>query len=167
MSTVEENIINMLRTSHGLKAREIANKLNIETRMVNSLLYGTLSSMCYQDRETYRWSLRINQTRPVIQETLAPDKKLSDICKYYLNCLSLEDDNGVSAFLTSKYSLNYTEIDKVGFTDSNTAARDLFRKISNDRNLVAYIGYPVMIYKIHSIKRHIMKPAVIVTHQFG
>ena len=49
----------------GLKAREIARRLNLDRNTVNHILYASplLRELCYQDRD-YRWHGIIRQSRP-------------------------------------------------------------------------------------------------------
>ncbi len=49
----------------GLRAREIADLLNMDRRTVNSLLYSSplMKELCYQDRD-YRWHGIMRQARP-------------------------------------------------------------------------------------------------------
>lgn len=154
MTQLENEILAIIAASQGTKAKDIANRLNVERSQVNSLLYGSLKSRCYQD-SSYNWFVKGTQacTNPTLgTDTPVPDKNLSDLCKYYLNCLSLEENNGVSAFLTSNFNLDYTELDKLDFDDSDESVSRLLHRTSTQRNLAAYIGYPVMIESIHSTR---------------
>jgi very-short-patch-repair endonuclease len=154
MTQFEKDIIAIISASPGIKARDIAKRLNVERSEVNSVLYSSLKSKCYQD-SSYRWYVNGAQanTDIILQADMPiPDKKLSDLCKYYLNCLSLEESSGISAFLTSKYSLDYAELNRIGFDDSNEDAIRLLQKATSQRNLSSYVGFPVMIEKIHSTR---------------
>ncbi len=153
MTKFETDIIAIIAETPGIKAREIANKLNVERSQVNSVLYGTLKTRCYQDSD-YCWFLNgaVKNVVTQTQSATIPDKRLADLCKYYLNCLSLEDNNGVSAFLTSKFNLDYTELGSLNFDETNESAIRLLQRTSSERNLAAYIGYPVMIKKFYSTK---------------
>lgn len=152
MTEFEKKVLDIVSEHPGLKARDIAEKLGCEKKEVNSTLYGPLKHQCFQD-SAYRWYLKVQHISPSLSnQNLAPDKKLSDICKYYLNCLSIEESSGVSAFLTSKFSLNYCELTDISIDSSNDNVANLARKVSNDRNLVSYMGYPCLIEKIYSAK---------------
>lgn len=69
-----------------------------------------------------------------------------------MNCLSLEESGGISAFLTSKYSLNYAELPSLAVDSSDETIAKLIAKVSTDKKLSANLGYPVLIEKIHSSK---------------
>lgn len=153
MQKFENDILEIIAATPGIKAREIADKLCIERSQVNSALYGSLRTRCYQD-SSYRWFINgaADRAGPSAECVPIPDKRLYDLCKYYLNCLSLEENNGVSAFLTSKYSLDYTELNSLDYDETNESAVRLLKKTSTERNLAAYIGYPVMIESFHSTR---------------
>ena len=61
----EQAVCALICRSRGLKAREIAEKLSLDRRTVNRLLYTSplLQELCYADRE-YRWHGILRQTRP-------------------------------------------------------------------------------------------------------
>ena len=152
MNDFEKSILKIISEIPGLKAKDIAEKLKCERKEINSALYGILKGYCYQDSR-YQWYLNTqkNTTNPV-ESSIPPDKLLANICKYYLNCLSLEESNGISTFLRSNSSLNYAELSTIYIDSSNEKVVHLIRKISAEKNLTANVGYPVLIEKIHSIK---------------
>ena len=152
MNEFEKAILKVIAEHPGVKAKDIAQAIGRDRKDVNSVLYGSLKSHCYQDA-SYRWYLNAQENSAESVDSAAPpDKRLADICKYYLNCLSLEESNGVSAFLSSKYSLDYSELFSMTINSSDDNIANLIRKVSAERNLAAYLGYPVLIEKIHSSK---------------
>lgn len=152
MNDFEKKILEIVTEHPGIKAREIVQLVGGEKKAVNSALYGKLSSYCYQDA-AYRWyPIEKKTVQAESSEEKPCDKLLSDVCKYYLNCLSLEENNGISAFLTSKFSLDYTELSDVAIDSSEPNVDRLVRKVSAEKNLVAHIGYPVLIEKFFSSK---------------
>lgn len=54
---IVERIFELVRHSEGIKARDIAKKLNISRKEVNKVLYGRLAKVCVQD-EQYLWYCR-------------------------------------------------------------------------------------------------------------
>lgn len=54
---IVERIFELVRHSKGIKARDIAKKLNISRKEVNKVLYGRLAKVCVQD-EQYLWYCR-------------------------------------------------------------------------------------------------------------
>lgn len=51
---IVERIFELVRRSEGIKARDIAKKLNVSRKEVNKVLYGRLAKVCVQD-EQYLW----------------------------------------------------------------------------------------------------------------
>ncbi|MEA5143533.1 MAG: AAA domain-containing protein [Oscillibacter sp.] len=152
MNEFEKAILKIIAERPGVKAKDIAQILGCDRKDVNSALYGALSSRCYQD-SSYRWYLNAQRNNSVnIAPVAPPDKRLADICKYYLNCLSLEESNGISAFLTSNFTLDYAELAGMAVDSSDANIARLIRKVSAERNLAAHVGYPVLIEKIHSTR---------------
>ena len=156
MTPFENSILEIIKKSNGIKATQIANKLKVDKKQVNALLYGSLKAYCYQDA-SYCWHLVSAATKNAVSKdapsTINTDKDLENLCRYYLNCLNIEGNNSVSAFLTSNYDLNYVEINKLdvsGFESQNAAT--FLNKIATQRKMTAYVGYPVMITKIYSSK---------------
>ena len=150
MNDFEIKILEIIRKNPGIKAKDIADLIGCERRDVNSALYGRLKDFCYQDT-SYKWHLNEDKnkqrsTEPVVE----PDKQLADICKYYLNCLSLEENNGISAFLTSNFSLDYAELPSLNVDGTDADVARLINKVSNGRTLTAHVGYPVSIKKFIS-----------------
>lgn len=58
---IVERVFELVRHSEGIKARDIAKKLNISRKEVNKVLYGRLAKVCIQD-EQYLWYCRSEQT---------------------------------------------------------------------------------------------------------
>jgi len=61
----ERQIYGLICRENGLRAKDIAQKLNLDKSTVNHLLYSSplMGELCYQDRE-YRWHGLIRQTFP-------------------------------------------------------------------------------------------------------
>lgn len=155
MTDIETKILQVISESPGIKAKDIAAKLDIDKKDVNAILYSSLSVRCHQD-SAYKWYLQGQSSASVTKDggIAQPDILLSSICKYYLNCLSMEESSGVSAFLKSQYSLNYVELTSLNVDGNDERIADLLKKVSSERNLTSYVGYPVMIERIHSTKNN-------------
>ena len=152
MNEFEKTIIKIISETPGIKAKDIAARIGCERSTVNAALYGPLGVRCHQD-SAYKWYLNEQGAAPTASNENAPaDKRLSDLCKYYLNCLSLEQSNGISAFLSSNYSLDYAELGDINVDGTDSGAAKLIKRLSAERNLTAHVGYPVLIEKIHSVK---------------
>ena len=174
MDRIDEEIINILKSSpEGIKARTIAQRLEVERKTVNSRLYGKPKNQCYQD-SNYLWYYKDNNSNdssassritgianksaktPHIQKEAkipVPDVKLAKICNYYLNCLALEDAGSVKAFQTSKFTPTYVELHSLDDANDNPDAQKLIEQASHSRkNLSSYIGYPMMVRTRYSSK---------------
>ena len=82
--------------------------------------------------------------------TVKPDKLLSSVCNYYLNCLSLEQSSGITAFINAKDDLRYAPLSSLVPDSSDPAIAKLIKAVSTERSLCAYIGYPVIVEKVSS-----------------
>lgn len=149
---MEQRIISILRShSRGLTAREIANILHTDRTAVNQVLYGSLSNQCVMDA-SYRWRL-INRGPATSAENqttaISADPLLSKVCKYYLNCLSLDNTNKISTFKDSQFTPEYVEINTLDIDSLNSEdALSFMQKTSQAGNKVMYIGYPTSVYTI-------------------
>ena len=63
--TMEQAVCALICRHEGLKAREVAAKLDLDHQTVNRILYGSplLKELCWQDRD-YRWHGLVRQERP-------------------------------------------------------------------------------------------------------
>ena len=75
---------------------------------------------------------------------------------YYLDCLSQDDDSGVSVFADSKYDLDYVELaawpldGPIVDGDSDPLRKLLVRQRKDSRKKVLWIGYPVVLRNARS-----------------
>ena len=153
MKTTSQNILNLIKTSNGLKASEIAQKLNLDKNEVKAVLLTDLKDLCYQDTR-YKWYFHQDDSS-VVNNKKNIDTKLSNLCRYYLNCLNIEDNNSISEFLSSNYSLKYIELKNLDISSEKNidAVNFLHKTLSTpNKNMVTYVGYPVMVEKIFSSK---------------
>ena len=141
MNEFEKRILTIISEQPGIRGAEIAQIIGCERKDIISVLFGSLKMECYQD-PSYRWFLRSNQksTPPSDSFSISNDKSLADICKYYLNCLSLEENNGISTFLNSSSPLDYAELHSVTIDSSNDNVARLIQKVASGRNLIANVG---------------------------
>lgn len=151
---MEQRIISLLQSHpQGLMARQIANILHTDRTTVNQILYGALSNQCVMDA-SYRWRL-INRGISVPTEnqttSISADPLLNRVCKYYLNCLSLDNTNKISVFKDSQFTPDYVEINSLDVDSLNGEESLTFmQRTSQAGNKVMYIGYPISVYTITS-----------------
>ena len=148
---LEDDILAALTREPGLKGREIANRLGLDKRLVNSTLYKLrLRKLTWQDGG-YRWFLKSASTEPRRAEQPQLDTPLAKLCRYYLQCLSLDNENGVSLFAQSRFSPEYVELPVLPEFDpeersiaSFDGVSELFQRLRTSASRqVPYLGYPV------------------------
>ena len=153
--SLSDQIISFLEECPGQKAVQIADKLDVTTKEINKQLYGPLRPKVVQDR-SYRWSLigQEKHDKEVYKEKEKPslDTPLKRLCKYYIECLSHDSEQGAYAFASSRYGDNdYVELNTLpnisSDDDSNPFASEealrLINLVKRDKSRVAlYLGYP-------------------------
>ena len=158
----DSDILNYLRGQSGLKGREIANRLNAEKSQVNKTLWRLRTQGLVRQDNAYRWFLVEKSTgKPATKAKESPKQltTLGRLCRYYLECLSLDDEAGVRVFARSQYALDYVELPEIPgiVTDQPITTfpgvDSLFHRLRSDRERkVPYIGYPVRLRKHTSAK---------------
>lgn len=150
MNELENKVLKVISAKPGVRTKDIAQSIGCDHKELFSVLYGSLKNFCYQDT-SYRWYLNPSQDTTDLNEPVRqPDKLLVSLCNYYLNCLSLEDSNGISALLNSKQALQFAELTSLSVDSTDDRIAHLIRKVSSERNLTAYVGYPVLIEEMYS-----------------
>ena len=161
MADLESRILAAITSRPGQKAGQIAVSLGVDKRLVNSALYGSLKGRVRQDKD-YRWHPnRPSPPRPPEEEPpKPPNTPLAKLCRYYLDCLSHDDLDGVSEFASSYGQLSYVEIQSLPMLDATDASpfdsdggRTLLNTLRRDRERKAlFVGYPVRLNSFHSRK---------------
>lgn len=150
MTQFEKDIFDIVSRGQGIRASQIAAQLGADKKQVDAVLYKNINRYWVQDmsRKWYTAGKRPQITK-THQEDKKPDSLLAGLCRYYLNCLSLDEDKTISAPLHSGYGVSYVETGCFGddcFKEESTI--EFLNKIAKQRNLTAYAGYPVMVDKI-------------------
>src|SRR5579872_7283179 len=102
MTDLADRILEHIGLNGPSKAKEIADALGVDRSAVNYALYGPLRGKLRQGND-YKWSLNnVIRTR---SSTPAAVNSHGNVFQYYLDCLSQDDDSGVSVFADSKYDL--------------------------------------------------------------
>ncbi len=157
----DNDILELLRAQPGIKGREVADHLNADKTEVNSTLWKLKNRGLTLQDNAYRWFLvekaavENQQTQSYSQDSTP----LGRLCRYYLECLSLDDQGDVSLFAQSNYGLDYVEIPELpGITSerrltSFDGVDRLFQRLrSGAERKVPYLGYPVRLRKLRSAK---------------
>jgi very-short-patch-repair endonuclease len=154
--TTRDQIIEILKNQPGLKSRQIADLINSDRALVNSVLYAELRNIAIQDSQ-YQWHIKDASNSKEQRNKARSNTKLADLCDYYLSCLNLDDTNGLSVFAANKYgNLDYAELPELPLISDNPSstlesddARTLFRKTQRERSrLIPVLGYPVRLTKV-------------------
>lgn len=147
-----QDILDLLRASPGLKARDIASRLGMDRTQVNALLYGECKQHVVQDKG-YRWRIRGRGREDASASAEEPPltTPLARLCRYYLDCLSQDAQHGVSVFASGQFGTNYAELPTLPLLDDvdtdifeDEEPKRLLNRMRQDRSRLAlYLGYPV------------------------
>jgi very-short-patch-repair endonuclease/Mrp family chromosome partitioning ATPase len=152
---LEEKVLDHLRRSGPAKANQIARALGVNRLEVNSALYGQLRGAVKQSKD-YTWSLIESGTttrKPTTWETPNTNARLF---KYYLDCLTQDDDSGVEVLADSENGLDYIEIEQwpleEGHIDTEPEAlrRLIGLQRAEARKKALWLGYPTLIRQARS-----------------
>lgn len=148
-------ILEHIRRSGPSKAAQIAIALGVDRSVVNRALFGQLRGKVRQSRN-YTWSL-IETGTPGQRETPEDARNsYSGLFRYYLDCLSQDDDSGIEVFAESRYDLDYIELEQWplegGQVDlGSEALRKLIgRQKREARKKALWLGYPALIRQVRS-----------------
>lgn len=141
----------MLSIEDGLKAAEIAKRIGLEKKAVNSTLYTLKGRGVTSIDAAYAWhivdkSANKSDGTPTVQV----DKDLYNLCRYYLSCINMEENNEIAAFLTSNDDLKYETLSGISVDSFGEKANSLIRKTNASREYVSHVGYPIQIYTIQA-----------------
>lgn len=136
------------------KGVELAELLCADRKQVNRCLTYALSGKVVQD-SGYRWSL-MAETAASPSGTTSPAVPLTEtsrLCRYFLEAIGQDSDEGVSVFASSKYGEpEYAELPSLPFLNqswvwwNSPGVERVLRKVRADRsNLVGWLGYPIRI----------------------
>jgi very-short-patch-repair endonuclease len=155
---IAERILEQLKAKPRQLAREIAQALGVDKQEINSVLYGKLRGTVEQDKN-YRWSVRSGQKPGAAAQAPKLDTPLAKLSRYYLDCISFDDEGGVSLFAASKFEPTYVELPllpllegvSLGDVLGVSEAQRLLFSIRNDKKRMSpAIGYPCCLKTIRS-----------------
>lgn len=155
-----DKILSAISAEPGLKAMQLAEKLEAEKKVVNRILHGELRGKVRQDN-AYRWYpvAGISPTNPTARSgdrNEQPDTPLGRLCRYYLDCLAQENDVGISVFAASNFGdQDYAQLEcfpgygRDGVDPFPAEAVDrVIRKVKASRGQSELnLGYPVRLRK--------------------
>lgn len=148
MESLTQKVLEIIENSNGIKAKDIAEQLGVDRVEINSVLYSAngLKNKCWQD-SNYFWYSNTKNKATKFEKNINADKKLNAICRYYLNCISVEGVTGISTFLTSKFDLPYIEVSSIEKSElyNNQAVSEYLLKNNRLKKSANYLGYPVLV----------------------
>jgi very-short-patch-repair endonuclease len=156
--SLEEQVLEKIKTVPGQLARDMASEFGVDKRTVNSVLYGKLNGLVWQDKR-YRWYPK-DQPRQQDTERAAQyeNTPLAKLARYYLACMG-QDEGGVSVFAANQYGdLDYAELEELPSLNNGSLfhgpeTQRLLGKIRKDRSRLAmYLGYPCTLKFVQSKK---------------
>jgi very-short-patch-repair endonuclease len=135
----------------GRRAGELATALGVDRKEVNRCLTDQLAGQVRQD-QSYRWYvLEAAAEKPAAAPGAAAQSDLARLCRYYLECIGQDNDEGVSLFAAvKKGEPDYASLPALPTPASNRdwwnapGVSRVLGKVAGDRTkLGAWVGYPV------------------------
>lgn len=150
--SLEQRIIDYLRSNPGKKAWEIADALSEDRSAINSHLYR-MRGRILEQVSGYRWKVLESggERHTVPAQSAASNTPLAQLARYYLACLAKDLDRNVSEFAASKYGApNYAELPSLPFAETQghlqwnaDGVRRILGRIRQERRKLSLVlGYP-------------------------
>lgn len=152
---LNERILGHIRANGPSKAIQIATALGADRSTVNSVLYGQLRGKVKQS-SSYMWSLVEAGTAKPKEAGDSAQNSYASLFRYYLDCLSHDDDSGIEVFADSRYDLDYVELEQWPLeagqldTTSEPLRKIIGRQRRESRKKALWLGYPVLIRQARS-----------------
>jgi very-short-patch-repair endonuclease len=157
--SLRELIVEALQAKPGLKASELAKVLGRERREINRCLSYELAGLVQQGND-YRWRLaqRGDQEAGVVS---VPTSEISRLCRYYLECIGQDMDEGVSQLARNQYGdPDYSQLASVPLGSNLDwwnwpgVGRLLGRVRAERGKLMLWLGYPVRLREHRTARWH-------------
>jgi len=149
-------ILKLIRESdEGLTTTQIAKQLGVDRTQIKNLLYDSLKGQLKQDKK-YQWHLisQNNHKIPAQPNVNDSNSTLSKLVRYYQECLSFDNQQGVSTFADGQFDLNYATLNRFPLSEEDSIAiftspqvNGLFERMNKERfKKTLYLGYPTSIH---------------------
>lgn len=140
MDRIERDIYALICSNDGIRAKEIARKLNTERSIINHYLYASpyMRELCYQDKE-YHWHGYIRQARP--------HRGLEDFSGYYSTVgefLALGEEEWFEALLAGCKRIGRNLNDTRGLFHSFKDAAATMRRLFADLKGMDYKDWEIL-----------------------
>lgn len=152
-----DKVLEHIRVKGPAKAKQIGDALGVDRSLVNQALYGPLRGKVRQTKD-YNWSLADGAPQARGGPKDDPGNSHESLFRYYLDCLSQDDDSGVRTFADSKFDLDYGELEAWPLESSqpnleSEALRKLVGRQRRDaRKKALWLGYPALVRHARSRK---------------
>lgn len=152
---IDDKVVEYIRSRGPSKATQIADALNVDRSLVNQTLYGSLRGKVRQSKD-YKWSLAEGRTQPRRQSDEPIANSRANLFRYYLDCLSEDDDSGVRVFANSNFDFDYAELHAWPLDTPQAAfetepIRKLIgRQRREPRKKALWLGYPALVRRARS-----------------
>lgn len=141
-------VLEELQRKPGVKASELATALGRDRREINRCLSYELAGQVQQGSD-YRWRL-VQRDAQRATPAPVPTSEISRLCRYYLECISQDMDEGVSVFARNQYgNPDYSQLASLpigseGDWWNSAGVGSLVGKVRQERGkLMLWLGYPV------------------------
>lgn len=156
--SLEEQVLEKIKSMPGQLASDMASEFGVDKKAVNSVLYGKLNGLVWQDKR-YRWHPKdLPRQQDTERSAQYENTPLAKLARYYLACMG-QDEGGVSVFAANQYGdLDYAVLNGLpSLADDNIfhgpEVQRLLGKIRKDRSrLTMYVGYPCTLKFVQSKK---------------
>jgi len=145
---LKDRILDELKRRPGQKAAELAQALGCERREVNRCLTFEVAGRVRQESD-YRWHLADRGDLPTATAP-APTTEIARLCRYYLECISQDMDEGASVSAKNQYGdPAYASLRSVpiasdsGWWNAPDVGRLLGKVRAERGKLMLWLGYPV------------------------
>ena len=145
---LKDRILDELKRRPGQKAAELAQALGCERREVNRCLTFEVAGHVRQGSD-YRWHLADRGDLPTAT-TPAPTTEIARLCRYYLECISQDMNEGASVSAKNQYGdPAYASLRSVpiasdsGWWNAPDIGRLLGKVRAERGKLMLWLGYPV------------------------
>ena len=167
--STEQRILEMIQASPGIETHEIISRLRglfgipVSKNLLLPLLHGSLKKHLRQDQDS-RWYPASHASKATSnRSSQQPPSSLARLAHYYLECLSADNDQGISVFAEDRYgkpdyaplSLLPLVTEKQDEAFSTADYRHLLHKLRKDNSsLTLHLGYPIRLRHIQSKDSH-------------
>ncbi len=151
-NSLRQLILAELQRRPGLKAAELTDALRRDRRDINQCLSDELTGLVQQGND-YRWRL-VRRDTPASSAIPPQDTEFARLCRYYLECISQDMDEGISVFARGQDGDSYYAqlgsvpmASAVDWWNGPGLGRLLGKARAERAKTTLWLGYPVRLRK--------------------